>query len=112
MESRSSRRVKAGRAYPLSICDLVWLLPHAKWIIREMRTAFLALPKSPVDNPEHQSFPNLPAGVHIMWRLTGCVVVILAVGFLPGQRSALSPDPNAPRPIEAVDSVWIEELTW
>src|SRR4029079_10503957 len=24
----------------------------------------------------------------------------------------VSPDPNSPRPIEAVDSVFIEELTW
>src|SRR5204863_10141051 len=26
--------------------------------------------------------------------------------------SPISPDPNTPRPIEAVDSVWIEDLTW
>lgn len=47
-----------------------------------------------------------------MRRLTGCLAVILAAGYLLGQRSATNPDPNAPRPIDAVDSVWIEDLTW
>jgi creatinine amidohydrolase/Fe(II)-dependent formamide hydrolase-like protein len=40
------------------------------------------------------------------------VVVILAVGFLTAQRSAVRPDPNTPRPIEALDTVFIEEMTW
>src|SRR5437660_9215486 len=47
-----------------------------------------------------------------MWRLTVCVVMILAAGFLAAQRSAISPDPNTPRPIEALDTVFIEEMTW
>lgn len=47
-----------------------------------------------------------------MRRLTGCLAVILVAGYLLGQRSATNPDPNTPRPIDAVDSVWIEDLTW
>src|SRR5437016_6296887 len=47
-----------------------------------------------------------------MSRFLVCVVVILAAGFLAAQRSAISPDPNTPRPIEALDTVFIEEMTW
>jgi creatinine amidohydrolase/Fe(II)-dependent formamide hydrolase-like protein len=36
----------------------------------------------------------------------------LAAGFLLAQSGAMNPDPKAPRPIEALDSVWVEELTW
>jgi creatinine amidohydrolase len=32
--------------------------------------------------------------------------------FCVGSVNAQSPKPDAPRPIEALDSVWIEELTW
>lgn len=39
-------------------------------------------------------------------------VVVLAAGFLLAQPSAMNPDPKTPRPIEALNSVWIEELTW
>jgi len=44
-----------------------------------------------------------------MRRLTGCVAVLLAANLLVGQRSAMNPDPNTPRPIAALDSVWIED---
>ena len=34
------------------------------------------------------------------------------MGFLAAQPTATRPDPNTPRPIEALDSVFVEELTW
>src|SRR5262249_14732643 len=38
---------------------------------------------------------------------------LLTAGLLFARpQSPLTPDRNAPRPIEALDSVWIEELTW
>ena len=40
---------------------------------------------------------------------------VLTAGFLLAQvpkPSATSPDPKTPRPIDAVDTVWIEDLTW
>jgi len=36
----------------------------------------------------------------------------MLAGFVCGKPTAMTPDPNTPRPIEAVDSVWVEELTW
>lgn len=47
-----------------------------------------------------------------MPRSCGLLVILLAVGFLSGQPTATSPDPNTRRPIEALDSVFVEELTW
>ena len=43
---------------------------------------------------------------------SGVLLAVMLAGFLPAQRGAMNPDPNAPRPIEAVDSVFVEELTW
>src|SRR5262245_44011289 len=47
-----------------------------------------------------------------MSRTLGPAVVVLAAGLLFAQPSAINPDPKTPRPIEALNSVWIEELTW
>lgn len=38
--------------------------------------------------------------------------LILAAGFLFAQSTVMTPDPKGPRPIDALDSVWVEELTW
>jgi creatinine amidohydrolase/Fe(II)-dependent formamide hydrolase-like protein len=40
------------------------------------------------------------------------LVILLVAGFLAAQSTALRPDPTAPRPIEALDTVFIEEMTW
>jgi creatinine amidohydrolase/Fe(II)-dependent formamide hydrolase-like protein len=42
------------------------------------------------------------------------VVVLLALLVLPGRilAQAASPDPETPRPIDALDTVFIEEMTW
>ena len=37
---------------------------------------------------------------------------LLAAGLVLAQSRVMNPDPKGPRPIEALDSVWIEELTW
>jgi creatinine amidohydrolase/Fe(II)-dependent formamide hydrolase-like protein len=37
---------------------------------------------------------------------------LLIAGLLVAQADPLSPDPNTPRPIAAVDSVFLEDLTW
>ena len=44
-----------------------------------------------------------------------CCLAALLLGLQPAQPpkpNALAPDPTAPRPIDALDSVFIEELTW
>lgn len=40
------------------------------------------------------------------------LLVSLSLAVAAAQPSATSPDPNMPRPIDALDSVFIEELTW
>src|SRR5688572_23825034 len=47
-----------------------------------------------------------------MCRCYGLLAVLLAAGVLTAQPSALSPDPNGPRPIDALDTVFVEEMTW
>jgi creatinine amidohydrolase/Fe(II)-dependent formamide hydrolase-like protein len=47
-----------------------------------------------------------------MTRLVCCAVVLLAVAYLAAQRTPVNPDPHTPRPIEAHDTVFIEEMTW
>ena len=37
---------------------------------------------------------------------------VLFVGLLIARPDPVAPDPNTPRPIAAVDSVFLEELTW
>jgi creatinine amidohydrolase/Fe(II)-dependent formamide hydrolase-like protein len=40
------------------------------------------------------------------------VVILQAAGSPSAQPTATTPDPNTPRPIEALDTVFIEEMTW
>ena len=40
------------------------------------------------------------------------MVATAALSYLSPQRSPLTPDPNTPRPIDAVDTVFIEDMTW
>src|SRR5262245_38996387 len=49
-----------------------------------------------------------------MFRYLGLTLAALFAGFLWAQTkpTAMTPDPNGPRPIAAVESVWIEDLTW
>src|SRR5580704_5098152 len=47
-----------------------------------------------------------------MLRAATCLLLLATGAFLAYAQKAMTPDPNAPRPIEALDSVWIEELTW
>jgi creatinine amidohydrolase len=47
-----------------------------------------------------------------MRRLLASIALVLLAAFLWGNPSPLSPDPDAPRPIEALDTVFIEEMTW
>ena len=39
-------------------------------------------------------------------------VVLLAAGLVAAQPSAVAPDSKTRRPIEALDTVFVEELTW
>src|SRR5262245_43351355 len=48
----------------------------------------------------------------LMSRSCGLIAILLAAGVLGAQPRALNPNPNAPRPIEALDTVFIEEMTW
>src|SRR6266550_899434 len=52
----------------------------------------------------------------VPWPLSPLTVslgaVLLAVGSLSAQSTALTPAPNTPRPVEALDTVFIEEMTW
>jgi creatinine amidohydrolase/Fe(II)-dependent formamide hydrolase-like protein len=47
-----------------------------------------------------------------MSRHCGLVAVLLTAGVLAAQPTAMRPDANAPRPIEALDTVFVEEMTW
>ena len=47
-----------------------------------------------------------------MRRFLGSVTVVLTAGLLGAAPSSMAPDPNTARPIEALDTVWIEEMTW
>jgi hypothetical protein len=47
-----------------------------------------------------------------MRRFLGLVTAVLTSGLLGAAPSAMAPDPNTARPIEALDTVWIEEMTW
>src|SRR5262249_51135649 len=51
-------------------------------------------------------------GDPLMRRLLSSVVLVLLAGFLWQKPSPLNPDPDAPRPIEGVDTIFIEEMTW
>ena len=47
-----------------------------------------------------------------MTRLLASLCVVLVAALLVVGQTAMTPDPAGPRPIDAVDSVWIEDLTW
>src|SRR5271166_5664357 len=47
-----------------------------------------------------------------MSRTLGPSLLVLAASLVFAQQGAITPDPKTPRPIAALDSVWIEELTW
>lgn len=47
-----------------------------------------------------------------MYRALSLAAVMLVTGLQAPKPSPNSPDPNTPRPIEAVDTVWLEDLTW
>src|SRR5947208_13945151 len=40
------------------------------------------------------------------------LAVVLTVSFQASRPSPMAPDPNTPRPIEALDTVFIEDMTW
>lgn len=47
-----------------------------------------------------------------MFRSRSLLIVLLAAGMLTTQLCALRPDPNTRRPVEALDTVFVEEMTW
>ncbi len=47
-----------------------------------------------------------------MLRFLSFSVVFLITALQAPKPTALTPDPNTPRPIDAIDTVWIEEMTW
>lgn len=47
-----------------------------------------------------------------MMRTASLSASIVLAGFLLAAPSPVSPDPDGARPIDALDSVWVEELTW
>src|SRR5262249_52013969 len=57
-----------------------------------------------------------PRGFSVVRGLVGFLLLAAAWGQTPRRpgvsASAMAPDPNMPRPIEAYDSVFLEELTW
>ena len=40
------------------------------------------------------------------------IAIVLAGGLLAAPPNPMTPDPNQRRPIDAIDSVFIEEMTW
>jgi creatinine amidohydrolase/Fe(II)-dependent formamide hydrolase-like protein len=47
-----------------------------------------------------------------MSRTLSCLTVLLAAAFLAARPGPLGPQADAPRPIAALDTVFIEEMTW
>jgi creatinine amidohydrolase/Fe(II)-dependent formamide hydrolase-like protein len=47
-----------------------------------------------------------------MSRACSLALLVLVAGLLAARPTAMTPDPNTPRPIEALDTVFIEEMTW
>jgi creatinine amidohydrolase/Fe(II)-dependent formamide hydrolase-like protein len=47
-----------------------------------------------------------------MRRILGLVALVLTAGLLGAAPSAMAPDPNMARPIDALDTVFVEEMTW
>lgn len=47
-----------------------------------------------------------------MHRILGIAAIAFALGLQSGKPSPESPDPNSPRPIDALDTVFLEEMTW
>jgi hypothetical protein len=47
-----------------------------------------------------------------MSRSFGLLAVLLSAGLVAARPSPLAPDPDARRPIEALDTVFVEEMTW
>jgi creatinine amidohydrolase/Fe(II)-dependent formamide hydrolase-like protein len=47
-----------------------------------------------------------------MRRIFGLVALVLTAGLLGAAPSAMAPDPNMARPIDSVDTVFVEEMTW
>lgn len=47
-----------------------------------------------------------------MRRLLGLAALILTAGLVFAKPSAMAPDPNMARPIDALDTVFVEEMTW
>lgn len=47
-----------------------------------------------------------------MLRAAACLLVLAAAGLVAFAQKAMNPDPNGPRPVEALDTVWVEEMTW
>jgi creatinine amidohydrolase/Fe(II)-dependent formamide hydrolase-like protein len=45
-------------------------------------------------------------------RLVSFATLVLSAGLLGAAPSAMAPDPNMVRPIDALDTVFIEEMTW
>ncbi len=47
-----------------------------------------------------------------MSRVSASLLLLLAAGWLPNQPRSANPAFNTPRPIEALDTVFLEEMTW
>src|SRR5262245_48555326 len=47
-----------------------------------------------------------------MTRASACLMLLLTAGWFTARPGPIDPDPKSPRPIDALDSVFIEELTW
>src|SRR5947209_20004989 len=47
-----------------------------------------------------------------MRRTLAVAALVLMVGLLSARPTAMTPDPNTPRPIGALDTVFVEEMTW
>src|SRR5436305_11425935 len=48
----------------------------------------------------------------LMFRISGLLGLLLTCGLLAAAPTAMSPDPQARRPIAALDTVFTEEMTW
>lgn len=47
-----------------------------------------------------------------MCRSYGLLLIVVTMSFFAAPPDPIAPDPSAPRPIEALDTVFLEEMTW
>src|SRR5262249_21281599 len=85
--------------------------PHSSYVILARRCAMVAAKaaRRRCGRRGESSSPHLRSSMRIA---SFAAVLAFSLAALAAQPSPVSPDFNTPRPIDAVDTVFIEDMTW